>query len=186
MKTRTRRLCATMSFLLLSLAPSPTWAGEADELRRTEQITRERVAAANAAVPSGATGRRLAELAEKASTDGRALAELYRMQAEYVDRATGEWRDGAERKKLQEASSLLQKNTERINSSLTIATEAAKALSARIGQSGVLEKMAQLETAAKEAGARLAGRWELERAAREREREQRERQASERERAQRR
>jgi len=186
MKTRTRRLCATMSFLLLSLGSSPAWAGEADELRRAEQITRDRVAAANAALPSGSTGKRLAELAEKASTDGRALADLYRMQDDFVDRATGEWRDGGERKKLQEASSLLQRNTERINSSLTIATEAAKTLSARIQQSGVPEKMAQLETAAKETGARLAARWERERAAREREREQREREAGERAREQRR
>src|SRR3984893_11718174 len=175
MKTRTRRLCATMSLLLLSLGSSPAWAGEADELRRAEQITRDRVAAANAALPSGSTGKRLAELAEKESTDGRALADLYRMQDDFVDRATGEWRDGGERKKLQEASSLLQRNTERINSSLTIATEAAKTLSARIQQSGVPEKMAQLETAAKEAGARLAGRWVLERGGRERERAQRRR-----------
>lgn len=105
---------------------------------------------------------------------------------EYVERATAEWRDGPERKKLQEAMSLLQRNTERINSSLTTATEAAEALSTRIRQSGVLEKMAQLETAAKEAEARLAGRWELERVAREREREQREREAGERAREQRR
>jgi hypothetical protein len=105
---------------------------------------------------------------------------------EYVERAIGEWRDGPERKKLQEAMTLLQRNTERINSSFTKATEAAETMSTRIQQSGVLEKMAQLETAAKEAGARLAGRWELERVAREREREQREREAGERAREQRR
>lgn len=52
------------------------------------------------------------------------------------------------------------------NSSLRMATEAAEALSTRIRRAGVLERMAQLETAAKEAGARLAGRWEPERAAR--------------------
>ena len=127
----------------------------------------------------------MAEMAEKASTD-RALTELYRMQDEYVDHATGEWRDGADRKKLQEAIGLLQMNTDRINSSLRMATEAAEALSTRIRRSGVLERMAQLETAAKEAGARLAGRWELEQAARAREREQREREAGERARAQRR
>ena len=156
-----------MSFLLLSLGPSPVWAGSSEW-------------------ESGGAGRRLAEMAEKASTDGRGLAELHRMQAEYVDRATREWRDGAERKKLQEASSLLQRNMDRINSSLTMATEAAEAMSTRIRQSELLEKAAHLETTAKEAGARLAARWERERAAREREREQRERDAGERAREQRR
>jgi hypothetical protein len=127
MRTRRRRLCATLSFLLLSLGPS---LAPAD---------------------------------------------------------SSEWeRDGAERKKLQEASSLLQRNTERINASLTMATEAAETMSNQVRQSGVLEKMAQLEAAAKEAGAWLAGCWELERAAREREREQREREAGERAREQRR
>jgi hypothetical protein len=168
MKTRRRRLrAATMSFLLLSLGPSPASADSSEW-------------------KSGGAGKRLAEMAEKASTDGRALAELYRMQEQYVARATGEWRDGPERKKLQEASSLLQRNTERINSSLTMATEAAETMSTQIPQSGVLEKMALLETAAKEAGARLAGRWERERTARERERQQREREAGERAREQRR
>ena len=46
--------------------------------------------------------------------------------------------------------------------------------------------MARIETVAKAAGARLAARWELERAARERDREQREREAGERARQQRR
>jgi len=167
MKTRGRRLRTTMSFLLLSLGPSPASADSSEW-------------------ESGGIGKRLAEMAEKASTDRRALAELYRVQEQYVDRATGEWRDGPERKKLKEASSLLQRNTERLNSSLTMATEAAETMSTRIRQSGVLEKLAQLETAAKEAGARLAARWERERAAREREREQREREAGERAREQRR
>ncbi len=165
MKTRRRRLHATMSFLLLSLAPSPVWAGSSEW-------------------ESSGAGKRFAEMAEKASTDGQALTELYRMQQEYVDRATREWRDGAERKKLQEASSLLQRNIERINSSLTMATEAAEAMSTRIRQSD--EKTAHLETTATEAGARLAARWERERVAREREREQRERDAGERAREQRR
>ena len=143
-----------MSFLLLSLGSSPVWADSSEWER-------------------GGAGKRFAEMAEKASTDPRALAELYRMQERYVDRAAREWRDGAERKKLQEASSLLQRNTEHINSSLTMATGVAETMSTRIRQSGVLEKMARLEAAAKEAEARLAARWERERAAREREREQR-------------
>jgi hypothetical protein len=156
-----------MSFLLLSLGASPVWAGSSEW-------------------ESGGTGKMWAEMAEKAGTDDRALAELYRMQEGYVDRATGEWRDGAERRKLQEAISLLQRNTERIKSSLRMATEAAEAMSTRVRQSGVLEKVEQLEASAKEAGARLAARWERERAARERERGQREREAGERAREQRR
>jgi hypothetical protein len=156
-----------MSFLLLSLAPSPVWAGSSEW-------------------ESSGAGKRFAEMAEKASTDGGALTELYRMQQEYVDRATRAWRDGAERKKLQEASSLLQRNIERINSSLTMATEAAEAMSTRIQQSELLEKAAHVETTAKEAGARLAARWERERAARVRERAQQERDAGERAREQRR
>jgi hypothetical protein len=107
MKTRRRHLRATMSFLLLLLGPSPA-AADSSEWE------------------SG--GKRLAEMAEKASTDGRALAELYRMQEQYAARATSEWRDGPERKKLQEASSLLLRNTERINSSLRMAIEAAETM----------------------------------------------------------
>ena len=167
MKTRRRRLRATMSFLLLSLGPSPAPADSSEW-------------------ESGGAGKKFAEMAEKASADGRDLAELYRMQEEYIDRATGEWRDGPERKKLLEASSMLQRNIERINSSLRMATEAAEAMSTRIRQSELLEKAAHLETTAKEAGARLAARWERERATREREREQRERDAGERARGQRR
>jgi hypothetical protein len=167
MKTRRRCFRATMSFLLLSLSASPASAGAGEG-------------------ETDGTGKRLAEMAEKAGTDPQALTELYRMQDQYADRVTDEWRAGGERQKLQEAIAILQRNTDRIHVSLTTATEAAEALSARIRQSGVLERMAQLEAAAKEAGARLAGRWELERAARERDREQREREASERARAQRR
>ena len=127
----------------------------------------------------------MAEMTEKASTDSRGQAELSRVQEGHVERATREWRDGTERKKLQEASSLLQRNTERINSSLRMAS-GAEAMSTRIRQSGLLERAARLETTAKEAGARLSARWERERAAREREREQRERDAGERAREQRR
>ena len=167
MKTRRRCLRATMSLLLLSLGSGTASAG-------------------SIAWENDGTPKSLAEISETASTDRRALTELYQMQGEYVARATGEWRDGTERKKLQAAIDLLQANTERINSSLRMATEAAESLSTRIRRSGLLERMAQLETAVKEVEARLAGRWELERAAQAREREQREREAGERARAQRR
>jgi hypothetical protein len=167
MKTRRRSLRATTSLLLLSLG-----AGTAS--------------ASSSAWENDGAAKRLAEIAGKASADRRALTELYRMQDEYVDRAAREWRDGAERKKLQDATGLLQTNTDRINASLRMVTEAAESLSARMGRSGLLERMALLETALKDAEARLAARWELERVAQAREREQREREAGERARAQRR
>jgi hypothetical protein len=160
--------------------------GGADGDRRAEKITRDRVSAANASLKSGGKGQTLAQTAETAGRDARALAELYKAQAEYLDSASGEWADGAERKKLQAAASLMQRNTERTRSHLAKATEAADAISMRLRQSGVLEKVAQIETAAKEAGERLSARWERERAARERDREQREREAGERAREQRR
>jgi hypothetical protein len=166
-KTRRRRLHATASFLLLSLGPGAVWAGSSEQ-------------------ENGDTGKRLSEMAEKAITDGRALAELGPVLERYVARASREWGDGGDRAKLQEASRLLEQNTERIRASLTIATEAAEAMSTRIRGSGLLEKAVHLETTAQDAGARLAARWERERAARERERVQRERDAGERAREQRR
>jgi hypothetical protein len=166
-KTLRRRLHATVSLFLLSLVPAALWAGSSE-------------------AENGDTGTKLAEMAETAITDGRVSAELSRMLEQYVARATREWRDGGGRVKVQEASRLLQTNTERINTSLTTATEAAETMSIRIRESGLLEKAAHLEAAAKDTGARLAARWERERAAREREREQRERDAAERAREQRR
>jgi hypothetical protein len=160
--------------------------GRAEEYRHAEKITRDRVSAANASLKSGGKGQQLAQTAEIAGRDARALAELYKAQAEYLDGATGEWADGAERKKLKEAASLIQRNAERTESLLAKATEAADTIATQLGQSGVLEKVAQIETAAKEAGERLSARWELEHAARVREREQREREAGERAREQRR
>ena len=163
----TGRLCvsATMAFLLLSLSHGP--------------------AAAGSSARDGARDR-LAALADKASTDRQILTQLYRMQDEYVARATREGRGEAGRKKLQETTDLLQRNTDQINSSLRMATEAAETLSTRLRRSGVLERMAQLEAGVQEAGARLSTRWEFEQATRARERDQREREAGERARAQRR
>jgi hypothetical protein len=156
-----------MSFLLLSLSPGAVWAGSSER-------------------ENGDAGKRLSEMAEKAITDGQALAELGPVLERYVARASREWGDGGDRAKLQEASRLLERNTERISAALTIAVEAAEAMSTRIRGSGLLEKAAHLETTAQDAGARLAARWERERASRERERAQRERDAGERAREQRR
>jgi len=159
-------------------------AGGPDEEKRAEKATRDRVAA-NASLRDGGKGQVLAQTAETAGRDGGGLAGLYSAQHEYLDRAIGEWESGAERKNLQTAISLLQRNLERATAHLTRASEAADGISTQLGQSGVLDKVTQIETAAKEAGERLSARWELERAARERERQQREREAGERAREQR-
>lgn len=161
-----------------------------DEATRAERATRDRVATAQASLANtstrgGGPGQLLAQTAESAGREGGALAGLYSAQDEYLAHAMGEWESGAERKKLQTAISLLQRNLERTQAHLAKASEAGEEISMQLGQSGVLDKVAQIETAAKEAGERLSARWELERAARERERQQREREAGERARGQR-
>jgi hypothetical protein len=160
-------------------------AGGPDEDTRAEKAIRDRVAAANASLKGGGKGQSLAQAAETAGRDGGALAGLYTAQDEYLDRAIGEWESGAERKNLQTAISLLQRNMEHTKAHLARASEATEEISMQLGQSGMLDKVAEIETAAKEAGERLSARWELERAARERERQQREREAGERAREQR-
>jgi hypothetical protein len=168
MKIGRRRLPAkTMTCFLLSLGLSPTSADPSEW-------------------ECGGAGKKSAEMAEQASADRQAMAEQYRLQEQYVESAIGQWRDGPERKELQEASRQLQRNTEQLHSSLRRTAEAAETLSTLIRQSEVLEKIAQMEAAMNEAGARLGARWERERAGREREREQREREAGERAREQRR
>ena len=154
----------------------------ADPGKRADGITRDRVAEIRAALKGGGgPGRGLAELAEKASGDGKALADVYRGQNERFDIATGEWGpDGAERRKLREALTALQKSLELVSTNLAMAAEAAEAMNLHAERSGVLEKVARLEAVASEARERLSARWERERAAREREREQREREAAER------
>lgn len=168
-----------------------------DEGRRAEKITADRALAASAAlsgagapagVPSkGETwGQTLARMADVAGRDTGTLQTLYRAQTEYVDDATADWVDGPERKKLQEAGAQLQKNMEVSRATMIVTTETAETMTARLPQAQLLDKVARIETAAKEAGERLSARWERERAAREREREQRERDAAERAREQRR
>src|SRR6266542_888075 len=198
--TGARRLRTMMALSLLVLVPGPGSAGSSSSaeedasLRREwekvranqERTMRERSAAASASVKGGGRGHLLARTAETAGRDGGAVAGLYSAQNEYLDRAMGEWEAGAERKNLQTAISLLQRNMERSQAHLARASKGAQEMSTQLGQSGVLDKVLQIETAAKEAGERLSARWERERAAREREREQREREAGERAREQRR
>jgi len=180
-----RVLSATLAVLSLPLCPVGAGAVDA-ERDAAERTTRERIAAAGTALPADAPGQKLAALAEQAGADPRAFAALERAQDEYVARTLSEWGDGPERKAFQEAGLQLQRNAERTSAALRAAAEAGDAAAIRMLHSGVLGKIARLEAAAKEAGVRLAGRWERERAMREREREQREREAAERARDQRR
>ena len=55
--------------------------GIPDPQQRAEKITRDKVAAARAALKGGGTGKSLPEAAEKVSGDPKALAELSREQA---------------------------------------------------------------------------------------------------------
>src|SRR5712692_6174661 len=99
-------------------------------------------------------------------------------QEQRADKITSEWgAQGAERKKLREAMATVQKNFERVNANLA---RAAKATTASVKPSDVLEKAARIDAAVSEAGERLRTRWQLEQAARERESKQREREAAER------
>jgi hypothetical protein len=149
----------------------------ADPEKRADGITRDRAADIRASMKGGGgAGKRLAELAEKASVDAKAWVDVYRGQSEHLDTVTREWgADGAERKKLREASTALQRNLALTRTNLAVAAETAEAMKTQVQESGVLEKVARIEAGASEARERLSARWERERIVRERERERRER-----------
>jgi hypothetical protein len=152
--------------------------GVPDQEQRADKITRDKVASIRGSLKGGGKGKSLADAAEKASGDARALTDLSREQGEYLDVVTSEWRaEGAERKKLREAMATAQKNLERVNANLA---RAAKATTAGEKPSDLLEKTARIEAAVSEASERLKARWQLDQAARERESKQREREAAER------
>ena len=124
----------------------------ADQLRRAEKITRDRIAGAEGALKTTAKARSLEDMAE--------------------------WRaDGAERKKVRESLVAGQKNLELANSTVGSAIEVAENTARRVPRSGVVEKVARIEGEAK---ARAS--WQREQDRLERERHQRERAAAERER----
>jgi hypothetical protein len=154
----------------------------ADPGKRADGITRDRIADIRASLKGGVGAtKRLAELAEKASGDAKALVDVYKGQSEHLDVVTSEWgADGTERKKLKDAITALQKNLTLARTNLDMATEEAGATMIRVEQSGVLEKVGRIQAGASEARERLNAQWERERAVREREREQREREAGER------
>lgn len=151
--------------------------GVPDPQARADRITRDRIASVRTSQKVGGRGKSLADAAEKASGDARALAELSREQAEHLAAVRDEWgAEGAERKKSREAMATAQRNLERANASLTKAVGATAALNTL----DALEKAARIEAAVTEAGDRLRARWQLEQASREREIKQREREAAER------
>jgi hypothetical protein len=150
----------------------------ADQEKRADKITRDRITGIKGSLKGGGKARSLAEAAEKASGDARSLIDVSREQGEYLDIVISEWgTEGTERKKLRESIPTLQKNLESTNANLARAIEDAETTTTRVPRSGVLEKVGRIEAAEKE-----RARWLREQAALERERQQRERNAAERER----
>ena len=150
----------------------------ADQEKRADKITRDRIAGIKGSVKGGGKARSLADTAERASGGARALVDVSRQQGEYLDIVMSEWRaEGAERRMLREALAALPKNLERANVNLERAIEVAETTTMRVSESGVLEKVGRIEAEEKE-----RARWQREQATRERERLQREREAAERER----
>ena len=150
----------------------------ANQEKRADKITRDRITGIKTSLKGGGKARSLADTAEKASGDARALIELSREQGEHLDSVMSEWRaEGAERRKLRESFATVSKNFERTSVNLARAIEVVETTTVLGSQSGVLEKIARLEAQAKE-----RAKWQLDQATRERERLQREREAAERER----
>jgi len=151
----------------------------ADQEKRADKITRDRITEIKGSLKGGGgKARSLANNAERASRDARALTDVYREQGELLGIVMNEWRaEGSERRKLRDAIATVPKNLERANANLVKAIEVVEITTTSVAQSGVLEKITRIEAEAKE-----RARWQHEQAARERERQQRERAAAERER----
>jgi len=151
-----------------------------DPQRRAEKITRDKITALRATVKGNGTGQNLADAAETAAEDPKALADLSRDHAEYVDAAISDWSaDGPERKRARDATAAAQKNLERIDAGLNRSAGST----ANVTSLPALETAKRIEAAVNEAANRLRARWQLEQAARERETKLREREAGERARA---
>ena len=152
--------------------------GPADQEKRADKITRDRITGIKGSLKGGGKARSLADAAGRASGDARSLSDVDREQGQYLEVVKNEWRaEGAERRMLRESLAALPKNLERTNASLARTIEVAEATTMRVPHSGVLERVAGIEAEAKE-----RAKWEHDRAARERERQHREREAAERER----
>jgi len=152
--------------------------GIQDPTKRADKLTRDRTASLDPSLKSGPRPRGLAEAADRAAADVKALPEVSRLLGEYLDGAATEWQaDGAERRKMRDALADLQKRLERAGVSLDRATEVAAATKRRVPQSGVPAKIAHIEAEAK-----ARATWQQEQATRDRELKERERKAGERER----
>jgi hypothetical protein len=151
----------------------------ADPQARAAKITKDRADEVEAYLKRGGRGEALTKAAAEVARQATTSVEMSASDA-YVDSIASEWRDGAERTKLQEARTALRKNIELINSYLAVMTEAVEGTSTHVPQSGVIEKATETDAALKEVREWLTARWERERAGLEREREQRAREAGER------
>jgi hypothetical protein len=150
----------------------------ADQEKRADKITRDRITAIKGSLKSSGKARGLADSAERASGGARALIDVSREQGEYIDIVVNDWRaEGPERRILRESMAALPRNLERAKASLARAIEVTEATTMRVPESGLLEKIRRIEAAEKE-----RTRFLREQAALERERQQRERGAAERER----
>jgi hypothetical protein len=137
----------------------------ADQGKRADKITRDRVTAITSSLKGGGKARSPADTAGRASGDARALIAVSREHGEYLDIVMSEWRaEGAERRKLREAIVTLPKNLEHAKAILARTIEVAETTTMRVRQSGVLEKVARMEAEEKE-----RARWQREQAARDRE-----------------
>jgi len=150
----------------------------ADPEKRAEKITKDRIIGIKTSLKGGGKSRALADAAEKAAGGTRGLADLSRQQDGHLGVVLSEWgAEGPERRLLRESIAALPKNLERTNATLERTIEVAETTTMSVAQSGVLEKVGQIETEEKQ-----RARWQREQANRERERLQREREAGERER----
>jgi hypothetical protein len=149
-----------------------------DPTKRADKIARDRIASLDPALKNGPRPRSLAEAAERAAADPKALPEVSRLLGEYLDGTGAEWQaDGAERRKMRDALAALQKSLDRAGVSLDRVGEVAAATKRRVPQSGVPAKIAHMEAEAK-----ARATWQQEQATRDRELKERERKAAERER----
>jgi hypothetical protein len=152
--------------------------GVADQEKRADKITRDRIIGIKGSLKSSGKARGLADSAERAAGGARALIDVSREQGEYLDIVMSDWRaEGPERRILRESMAASPRNLERAKASLARAIEVTEATTMHVPESGLLEKIRQIEAAEKE-----RTRWLREQAALERERQQRERGAAERER----
>jgi hypothetical protein len=152
--------------------------GPVDQEKRADKITRDRITGIKGALKAGGKARSLANSAERAPREARALLDVSREHGEYLDIVISEWQaEGTERRTLREAAVTLPKNLEHANASLTRAIEVAEAATRLVPESGLPATVGRIEAAEKE-----RARWLREQAALDRERQQRERGAAERER----